>query len=79
MDKSLHGIPLLNGMSLADIATRQLKKPPIERFIVQGMHLVPYADEERARLIAGSAVLLVFLDGEYLRFERDNIQNGERT
>jgi hypothetical protein len=75
MDKSLQGIPLLNGMTLADIATRQLKKPPMERFTVPAMNLFPYADKDRLRLIVGSTVLIVLLESERLRFRRLKIMH----
>lgn len=63
-DENLRDIPLLNGTPLADIAIRQLRKPPMERFIVSTIYLFPYASKDRLRLIAASAVLIVFFDGK---------------
>ncbi|KAJ9262081.1 hypothetical protein DTO195F2_3783 [Paecilomyces variotii] len=75
-DEDLQNVRLLNEMSLADVACRQLQKPPMERFIVPATQLFPYANQERLKLIAASTLLIVLLDDAQQEIKTDMLEHA---
>lgn len=62
-DQGFQNVPLINGSTMADLALKQLDKPPKERMIASALALFPFANEKRVQLIAASILFVVFFDG----------------